>query len=116
MKKDIFDLNGKVALITGASKGIGESIARFYAAYGAKVIINSRKQDAVDEVATVETRELEEPPAMFRGLAKQYLRALLRRGDQVIVVLDIAHLLNSRERIVLDQAVTHAVAETSTNG
>lgn len=51
MKKDIFDLNGKVALITGASKGIGESIARFYAAYGAKVIINSRKQDAVDEVA-----------------------------------------------------------------
>lgn len=51
MKKDVFDLEGKVALITGASKGIGESIARYYAAYGAKVVVNSRKQDAVDEVA-----------------------------------------------------------------
>ena len=46
-----FDLSGKVALITGASKGIGESIARFFAAYGAKVVINSRKQEELDKVA-----------------------------------------------------------------
>ena len=46
-----FSLEGKVALITGASKGIGEAIARNYANMGAKVIINSRKQAAVDEVA-----------------------------------------------------------------
>lgn len=46
-----FDLTDKVALITGASKGIGEAIARFYAAYGAKVIINSRKQEELDQVA-----------------------------------------------------------------
>lgn len=51
MEKNVFNLDGKVALITGASKGIGESIARYYAAYGAKVVVNSRKQDAVDEVA-----------------------------------------------------------------
>lgn len=67
--------------------------------------------DAVDEVATIEVRALEEPPAIFRGLARQYLRALVRRGDQVIVVLDVTQLLNARERIVLHQAV-----ETSTNG
>ena len=49
--KEAFNLNGKVALITGASKGIGEAIARFYAAYGAKVVINSRKQEELDIVA-----------------------------------------------------------------
>lgn len=64
--------------------------------------------DGVDEVVTVDARDLEEPPAIFRGLARQYLRAILRRGEQVIVVLDVAQLLNSRERIVLDQAVAEA--------
>lgn len=48
---DVFSLEGKVALITGASKGIGEAIARFFAANGAKVIINSRKQEELDKVA-----------------------------------------------------------------
>ena len=47
----IFSLQNKVALITGASKGIGESIARFFAACGAKVVINSRKQEDLDAVA-----------------------------------------------------------------
>ncbi|MEA3246562.1 MAG: chemotaxis protein CheW [Gemmatimonadota bacterium] len=61
--------------------------------------------DAVDEVATVDEAAMEEPPPIFRGLARQYLRALVRRGDTVTVVLDAAQLLNSRERIVLDQAM-----------
>ncbi len=48
---NIFGLSGKVAIITGASKGIGEAIAVMYAAAGARVIISSRKQEAVDKVA-----------------------------------------------------------------
>ncbi|MES2003842.1 MAG: glucose 1-dehydrogenase [Bacteroidota bacterium] len=47
----LFSLEGKVALITGASKGIGEAIARLYASCGAKVVINSRKQEELDKVA-----------------------------------------------------------------
>ena len=49
--KKLFDLSGKVAIVTGASKGIGESMARGLAEHGAKVVISSRKQEAVDEVA-----------------------------------------------------------------
>lgn len=48
---NLFDLSGKVALVTGASRGIGESIARTLAAYGAHVIVSSRKQEACESVA-----------------------------------------------------------------
>lgn len=52
MIKEKFDLTGKVAVITGASKGIGEAMARGMAEFGATVVVSSRKQAAVDAVAT----------------------------------------------------------------
>ena len=46
----LFDLSGKTAIITGASRGIGEAIARRFAQHGANVVVSSRKADACDEV------------------------------------------------------------------
>jgi len=47
----IFDLNGKIAMVTGASRGIGESIAKLLAEQGAHVIVSSRKVDDCQLVA-----------------------------------------------------------------
>lgn len=46
-----FSLEGKVAIVTGASRGIGEAIARTFAENGAKVVLASRKQESLDAVA-----------------------------------------------------------------
>jgi len=47
----LFDLGGKTALVTGASRGIGAATARLLAAFGAHVVVSSRKLDACEEVA-----------------------------------------------------------------
>lgn len=58
-------LDGKVALVTGASRGIGKAIAKAYADAGAKVMLSSRKQDALEEAA----KEIDGDTAVFAANA-----------------------------------------------
>ena len=50
--KQLFDLSGKVALITGGSRGLGLQIAEGLGEYGAKVVLTARKQDELDAAKT----------------------------------------------------------------
>lgn len=47
----LIHLRDKVAIVTGASRGIGESIARTFASHGAKVVLASRKIEGLEAVA-----------------------------------------------------------------
>src|SRR5687768_6220787 len=53
----LFDLTGKVAIVTGSTKGIGRAMASGLAHAGASVVVSSRKQDLCEKVASEITEE-----------------------------------------------------------
>ena len=51
MANQIFDLSGKVAVITGGSRGLGAEMAKAFAAHGADLVIASRKLENCESLA-----------------------------------------------------------------
>jgi purine-binding chemotaxis protein CheW len=59
--------------------------------------------DAVQAVRTVDASAVEPPPAIYRGLAREYLEGVVRDGGEILVLLDTKHLLTSTERIAMER-------------
>jgi dehydrogenase/reductase SDR family member 4 len=95
-----FRLDGRVAVVTGASKGIGEAIARALAEAGARVVVSSRKQEAVDEVAHAITAAGGEAIAVAANVG---------RLDEARVLVDRAAAHFGGVDVVVNNAATNPV-------
>lgn len=88
----LFDLTGKVAIVTGSSRGIGKAIAEELASHGAKVVISSRKQEACEEVAAAINAEHGEGSAIAIAASisdKPQLEDLFARTKEALGPVDI---------------------------
>ena len=86
-KTNLFDLDGKIAFVSGASRGIGEAIAKLLAQQGAHVIVSSRKLEGCQHVADAiiaeggkataiacHIGEMEQITQVFAGIREQFGR------------------------------------------
>jgi purine-binding chemotaxis protein CheW len=66
--------------------------------------------DGVTEVASYDKAAVSAPPKLFRGLSAEYLKGIVRRGDRLVMFLDVSHLLSSTARISLAEAGARELA------
>jgi ketoreductase len=90
-------LSGRAAIVTGASRGIGESIARRFAREGAKVLLVARDVASIEKHAAELTREGGEAFALFgdvtdEGSVRQVVRAASDRFGKIDVLVNNAGL------------------------
>ncbi len=100
MEADFFSLKGKVALVTGGSRGIGRAIAHAFAKAGADVVISSRKQANLDQVVA----EIE--AAGGRALA---IAAHNREPEDLRRLVEQVRLKFGRLDILVNNAATNPI-------
>jgi NAD(P)-dependent dehydrogenase (short-subunit alcohol dehydrogenase family) len=101
---DHLDLGGKVALVTGGSRGLGREIALAYAAHGADVIVASRKLEACEAVA-----------GAVRALGRRALAVAchLGRWNEIDAMVDAVYAQFGRVDILVNNAGMSPLAPSS---
>ena len=94
MMKNLFDVSGKVAVVTGGSRGIGAMIARGFVDNGVKTYITARKEEELNATAAA-LGELGECIALASNLGSQegvtaFARAIMEREDQLHILVNNA--------------------------
>lgn len=118
MSTALFDLAGRTALITGSTRGIGFAIARGLAAAGARVIVNSRQQAAVDEaVADLKDQGFDVHGAAFDVADPQSVSAAFeafdRQGLEVDILVNNAGIQHRAPMLELDLKDWQRVIDTN---
>ena len=74
------------------------------------LVFNTRSEwiaatvDAVLDVSGLDLEKVAPPPELFRGLAGEYIKGIVRREARLVIFLDVERLLSTNERLVLEQA------------
>jgi NAD(P)-dependent dehydrogenase (short-subunit alcohol dehydrogenase family) len=95
MTNELFDLTGRVALVTGGTRGLGRAIVHGLATAGADVVVSSRKQDACEEVA-----------AEVRSLGRRALphSCHVGRWEEIDALVDTAYDTFGRVDVLVNNA------------
>jgi gluconate 5-dehydrogenase len=90
MSIKLFDLTGKVALVTGSNRGLGFSMAKGLAAAGAHVVVNGRSQEGLDEaIKRLKAEGLTASGAIFDVTKPKEIQAAVKKIEDTVGPIDI---------------------------
>jgi 3-oxoacyl-[acyl-carrier protein] reductase len=119
----MFDLSGKVALVTGASRGLGRAIALAFAAQGADVAVNYRdNRSAADEVAGQiqvmgrRAESIQGDTSAGRDACEAIVKAALDAFGTVDILVNNAGITRDNLLMRMDADEWHAVLDTNLSG
>ena len=116
----MFDLSGKVALVTGASRGIGQGIATLLAARGAHVVAAARSNHADATVAAINesggTAEVASVDVGDRGAVEQMIAATLDRHGRIDILVNNAGITRDQLLLRMKQDDWDEVMRTNLTG
>lgn len=120
MNNKIFDLSGKTVLITGSTQGLGFTLARGFALHGARVILNARRQEALDEAVAVLSAEFPGAVGVLfdvtdaEGIGRSF-HELEEKGIQVDILVNNAGIQRRFPLEEIPVAAWNEVIQTNLN-